>query len=359
METFAPVARLDMIKLLFALAAQKQWKVYQLDVKSAFLNGFLKEEIYVEQPDGFKVQGKEDKVYKLKKALYGLKQAPRAWYDRIDAYPSKLNFEKSLSEPTLFIKKSKDETLLIVSIYVDDLLVTGCRVDLIQEFKKNMQDMFDMTDLGIMTYFLGMEVDQSDQGIFISQHAFALKILTKFHMENSKPVSTPLAVGEKLSSFGNEEKVDEKEFRSLIGCLLYLTATRPDLMHSVSLLSRFMHSCNTTHLKAAKRILRYVKGTLKFGVMFKKGSELKLTGYSDSDWGGSVDDMRSTSGYFFTLGSGVFSWSSKKQQTIAQSTAEAEYIAAAAAVNQAIWLRKLLCDLNEEQLEPTEILVDN
>ncbi|XP_040950752.1 secreted RxLR effector protein 161-like [Gossypium hirsutum] len=211
-----------------------------------------------------------------------------------------------------------------------------------------MQDMFDMTDLGIMTYFLGMEVDQSDQGIFISQHAFALKILTKFHMENSKPVSTPLAVGEKLSSFGNEEKVDEKEYRSLIGCLLYLTATRPDLMHSVSLLSRFMHSCNTTHLKAAKRILRYVKGTLKFGVMFKKGSELKLTGYSDSDWGGSVDDMRSTSGYFFTLGSGVFSWSSKKQQTVAQSTAEAEYIAAAAAVNQAIWLRKLLCDLNEE-----------
>ncbi|XP_040955149.1 receptor-like protein 9DC3 [Gossypium hirsutum] len=166
-------------------------------------------------------------------------------------------------------------------------------------------------------------------------------------------------MGQKLSSFGNKEKVDEREYRSLIGCLLYLTVTRPDLMHSVSLLSHFMHSCNTSHLKAAKRILRYVKGTLKFGVMLKSGSKLKLTGYSDSDWGGSIDDIRSTSGYLFSLGSGAFCLSSKKQQTVAQSTTEAEYIAAAGVVSQTIWLRKLLCDLNEEQFEPTEIMVDN
>ncbi|XP_016714718.1 secreted RxLR effector protein 161-like [Gossypium hirsutum] len=211
-----------------------------------------------------------------------------------------------------------------------------------------MQIMFEMTDLGIMSYLLGMEVCQIDQGIFIGQHAFASKLLTKFHMENCKPVSTPLVIGQKLSSYGDEEKVDEREYRSLIGCLLHLTATRPDLMHSVSLLSHFMHSCNTSHLKAAKRILRYLKGTLKFGVMFKSGGQLKLSGYSDSDWRGSIDDMRSTSGYLFSLGSGAFCWSSKKQQTVAQSTAEAEYIAATGAVSQAIWLRKLLCDLNEE-----------
>ncbi|KAG8491216.1 hypothetical protein CXB51_014346 [Gossypium anomalum] len=328
-ETFAPVARLDTIKLLLSLAAQKQWRIHQLDVKSAFLNGYLKEEIYVEQPDGFQIQGHEDKVYRLKKAMYGLKQAPRAW------------FEKSLSEPTLFVKKSKEETLLIVSIYVDDLLVTGSKDVIIDEFKAQMQEAFDMTDLGTMTYFLGMKVNQSDRGIFISQQAFALKILDKFGMQNCKPVRTPMAQSEKLSSIGDYEKVDEREYRSLVGCLLYLTATRPDLMHAVSLLARFMHCSNVVYFKAAKRVLRYIKGTLRLGVLFKKEKQLKLVGYSDSDWAGCIDDMRSTSGYFFTLGS------------------KAEYIAAAAAVNQAIWLRKLLCDLNEEQLDATEIFVDN
>ncbi|KAG8492771.1 hypothetical protein CXB51_010255 [Gossypium anomalum] len=331
-ETFAPVARLDTIKLL--------------------------EEIYIEQPDGFQVQGQEDKVYRLKKALYGLKQAPRAWYDRVDAYLSKLGFEKSLSEPTLYVKKSKDETLLIVSIYVDNLLVTGSKDVLVNEFKAQIQEVFDMTDLGVMTYFLGMEVNQTNRGIFISQHAFILKILDKFSMQNCKPVSTPMAQGEKLSSIGDHVRIDEKEYRSLVGCLLYLTATRPDLMHAISLLARFMHCCNVVHFRAAKRVLRYIKGTLRLGLLFKKEEELKLVGYSDSDWAGCIDDMKSTSGYFFTLGSSVFCWCSKKQQTVAQSTAEAEYIVAAAVI-QAIWLRKLLYDFNEEQLEPTEIKVDN
>ncbi|KAA3474202.1 laccase-2-like [Gossypium australe] len=257
----------------------------------------------------------------------------------------RLGFEKSISEPTLYVKKVEKETLLIVSLYVDDLLVTDCKSELIEEFKKQMQDVFKMTDLGLMTYFLGME------GIFISQQAFALKVLSKFCMTNCKPVSTSMAQGEKLSSNSYHARVDEKSYRSLVGCLLYLTTTRPGTMYAVSLLSRFMHCCNVAHFKAAKRVLRYVKGTLGYGVKFEKAEELKLVGYSDSDWAGSVDDMKSTSGYFFTLSSGVFSW-------IAQSTAEAEYIAAAA-VNQAIWLRKHLSDLNADQVEETEIKVDN
>ncbi|KAG8479813.1 hypothetical protein CXB51_029308 [Gossypium anomalum] len=315
METFAPVARLDTIKLLFSLAAQKQWRIHQLDVKSAFLNGFLKEEIFIEQLEGFKVPSEEDKVYKLKKALYGLKQAPKAWYDRVCQYLSKLGFEKSVSEPTLFIKKSENETLLIVSLYVDDLLVTRSKGELIDEFKVQMQKVFEMLDLRVMTYFLSMEVNQSDQCIFISQHAFALKILSRFCMTNCKIVSTPVIQGEKLTSCGNQERVDGKEYRSLVGCLLYLTATRPDIMYAVSLLFIFMHYCDVVHFKAAKRVLRYLKGTLNHGVNFEKAKELKLIGYSDSDWAGSIDDMKSTSGYFFTLGSGVFCWSSKKQQT--------------------------------------------
>ncbi|KAA3481548.1 pleiotropic drug resistance protein 3-like [Gossypium australe] len=297
-----------------------------LDVKSTFLNGFLKEEIFIEQPDGFKVLGEEHKVYKLKKALYGLKQAPRAWYNRIDAYLSRLGFKKSISEPTLYVKKAEKETLLIVSPYVDDLLVTGCRSELIEEFKKQMQDVFEMTDLGLMTYFLRMGVNQNEHGIFISQQAFTLKVLSKFCMANNKPASTLVALGEKLSRNSEHDRVDEKSYRSLIGGLLYLIATRPDIMYAVSLLLRLMHCCNVAHFKAAKRVLMYVKGTLGYGVKFERAEKLKLVGYSDSDWAGSVDDMKSTSGYFFTL---------------------------------AIWLKKLLTDLNADQVEATEIKVDN
>ncbi|KAA3472867.1 pleiotropic drug resistance protein 3-like [Gossypium australe] len=298
-----------------------------LDVKSAFLNGFLKEEIFVEQPDGFKVLSEDDKVYKLKNAMYSLKHAPRAWYDRIDAYLSRLGFEKSISELKLYVNKAVKRTFLIVSLYVDGLLVTGCRSEMIEEFK--------------------------------NRQAFPLKVLSIFYIANRKPASTSVALGEKLSSNNDHDRVDKKSYKSLICCLLYLIAIKPDIMFVVSLLSRFMHCCNVTHFKAAKRVLRYVKGTLSYGVKFERAEELKPVGYSDSDWASSVDDMKSTSGYFLTLGLGVFSWSFMKQQTVAQSIVEAEYIATATAVNQAIWLRKLLSDLNADQMEAIEIRVDN
>ncbi|KAG8488543.1 hypothetical protein CXB51_016302 [Gossypium anomalum] len=275
-ETYAPVAKLDMIRVIVGFAAQINWNIHQLDVKSAFLNGNLEEEIYVEQPEGFKLPGKEDLVYRLRKALYGLKQAPRAC----------LKFERSASEPTLYVKKNKTETQLVVSLYVDNLLVTGGdEVDL-AEFKTKMKQMFEMTDLGLMTYFLGME-----------------------------PTPTPIVAGLKLSSHEGHEEVYETTYRSLIGCLLCLTATRPDIMFAVSLLSRFMHCYNVQHFQTAKRVLRYIKA--------------------------------------------MVCWSSKKQSLVAQSTVEAEYVAAASAVNQAIWLRKILADLNLFQEGVTEILCDN
>ncbi|XP_052483719.1 uncharacterized mitochondrial protein AtMg00810-like [Gossypium raimondii] len=213
----------------------------------------------------------------------------------LDAYLTKLGFTKSTSEPTLYVKKEGSETLLIVSLYVDDLLVTGCKREQIETFKKQMQSVFEITDLGLMTYFLGMEVNQNKQGIFISEKAFASKVLSKFCMSNCKPASTPMALGEKLTSLGVEDRVDEKNYKSLVGCLLYLTATRPDIMHAIGLLSRFMHCCIVAHFKAAKRVLRYVKGTLNCGVKFERAEELKLVAYSDSDWAGSADDMKSTS----------------------------------------------------------------
>ncbi|RVW95066.1 Retrovirus-related Pol polyprotein from transposon RE1 [Vitis vinifera] len=315
-ETFAPVARLDTIRMLLALTAQKGWKTYQLDVKFAFLNGYLQEEIYVKQPKGFQVKGQEEKVYLLKKALYGLKQAPRAWYSRIDEHLQSLGFVKSPSEATLYVKGT-DANLIVVSVYVDDLLVTSSNEKLVKEFKAEILKVFEMTDLGLMSYFLGIEVKQDHDGVFISQKKYAKEILNKFHMDDCKRTSTPMYQKEKFSKDDGTEKVDESQYRSLIGCLMYLTATKPDIMFSVSLLSRFMHCAS------------------------------------------SIDDMRSTTGFCFSFGSGIFSWSSKKQDVIAQSTAEAEYVAANATVNQAIWIRKILADLHMKQNEPTQIHVDN
>ncbi|KAL0387727.1 UNVERIFIED_CONTAM: Retrovirus-related Pol polyprotein from transposon RE2 [Sesamum radiatum] len=357
-ETFAPVARLDTIRALIAIAANKKWKIYQMDVKSAFLNGYIDEEIYVEQPQGFIAKGSEEKVLRLKKALYGLKQAPRAWYSRIDKYFMDRGFRRSLSEPTLYIKSQGNDTL-IVSLYVDDLIYTGNNEKMIQVFKEDMMKTFEMSDLGLMHFFLGIEINQEKEGIFICQRKYTETLLKKFKMESCKTVTTPLVTGEKYQKEDGSQKVDGSMYRSLIGSLLYLTATRPDIMFATCLLSRFMQSPSQVHYAAAKRILRYLRGTKDFGIWYKSTNDAKLVGYTDSDWAGSVDDMKSTSGYTFSLGSGIFSWASKKQATVAQSSAEAEYIAAAATSNQAIWLRRILEDIGEKQEEPTTIYCDN
>ncbi|XP_031377996.1 uncharacterized protein LOC116193313 [Punica granatum] len=327
-ETFAPVERLDTIRLLLAVAGQKNWKVYQLDVKSAFLNGVLEEEIYVEQPEGFIAKGEESKVYKLKKALYGLKQAPRAWYGKIDQYLQNLGFERSLSEFTLYVKKEKED-MVILSLYVDDLLVNG------------------------------NNKVQKENEVFVCQRKYLKEILMRFQMEECKSVSTPMYQKTKMQKDDGSGPVDERTYRSLIGCLMYLTATMPDIMFAVNVLSRFLSCASEAHMVAAKRVIRYLKGTSSYGLKFCRSSTFKLHGFSDSDWARSLDDMRSTSGYCFSLGSACFSWSSKKQEVVAQSTAEAEFITATAATNQAIWLRKLMTDLGMGSDHETEIFVDN
>ncbi|RDX63927.1 hypothetical protein CR513_57581, partial [Mucuna pruriens] len=319
---------------------------------STFLNGFLEEEIYVEQPEGFAVKGQEDDVYLLKKALYGLKQAPRAWYNRIDEYLMKFGFKRSLNEATLYIK-GDEINFVVVSIYADDLLVTGSNEELVRKFKEDMKQIFWMTDLGEMTYFLGIEINQKNGEKYVKE------ILKKFRMDECKSVDTPMCQKEKLSKKNEAEPVDETFYRSLVGCLMYLTTTRPDILHSISLLFRFTNCATETHLTVAKRVLRYVKGTLNFGIKFCASWDYVLQGYSDSDWGGSLDDLKSTSGYCFLFGSCAFSWCCKKQNTVAQSTAEAEFTAASAAVNQALWLGKMLVDLNMKQDRCTKIFVDN
>ncbi|CAL2241191.1 unnamed protein product [Prunus armeniaca] len=335
-ETFALVARLDTIRTLIALAAQKGWKLFQLDVKSAFLNGVLEEEVYTEQPEGFEVKAASHKVYKLKKALYGLKQAPRAWYSEIDTYLASCNFKRSTSEATLYTKTDEEGKLIIVSIYVDDIVYIGNSNALLSEFKRDMMQKYEMTDLGLLHHFLGMGVLQTDKWVFIHQSKYAKSLLVKFGLEDCKSVTIPLPTGEKLKKIDGSQLADE-----------------------ASLLSRFMHSPTKKHMGIAKRVLRYIQGTLSYGIEFTRDKNAVLIGFCDSDWAGSEDDSRSTSGYAFSFGSGIFSWASVKQNTIALSTAEAEYVSAAEATAQAIWLRFVLDDFGEMQPDATPLFCDN
>ncbi|KAL8104868.1 hypothetical protein AgCh_028873 [Apium graveolens] len=357
-EVFAPVARLETIRLILSLAAQNKWKVHQMDVKSAFLNGELQEEVYIDQPPGYVKKNEENKVYRLKKALYGLKQAPRAWYSRIDEYFVKMGFKRCPFEHTLYIKENKGK-ILIIGLYVDDLIFTGNNDDDIEEFKNNMMQEFEMTDLGLLHYFLGIEVKQDENGIFISQEKYARDLMKKFRMEDAKPSSTPVEVGLKLSMNDDSKFVDPTLYRSLVGSLMYLTATRPDITYGVSLISRFMEQPKKTHWEAGKRILRYVRGTLGDGIYYQKGNDTKVIGYCDSDWAGSIDDSKSTSGNVFFTGSSAITWMSKKQQVVALSTAEAEYISLSLASCQALWITWVLEDLKHATKESPIIYCDN
>jgi hypothetical protein len=303
-------------------------------------------------------KGGKDKVYKLRKALYGLKQAPRAWYSKIESYFIQEKFEKCPHEHTLFVKKCKNK-VLIVSLYVDDLIYTGNDAAMFEEFKRSMKNKFDMTDLGKMRYFLGVEVRQCDSGIFIHQQKYAQEIISRFGMENCNKVCTPIVPGNKLTKDEGGKAVDSTKYRQLIGCLMYLLATRPDLAFSVCLIARYMEKPTELHLAAAKRVLRYLQGSLHYGILYARNSECVLQGWSDSDYAGDLDDRKSTTGYVFMYGNGAVSWSSKKQAIVTLSTTEAEFVAAASCACQAVWLGRILEQLKQAQMNGTVIFCDN
>ena len=358
-EVFAPVARMDTIRLILAIASCKGWTVLQLDVKSAFLHGEINEDVYVDQPKGYVREGSEHKVYKLQKALYGLKQAPRAWFSRIEAHFLNEGFKKCPNEQTLFTKRSDEGKWLIVSIYVDDLIYTSEDEGMMTEFKKSMMKAFDMTDLGKMRFFLGIEVLQKPTGIFICQRRYANDVLKRFGMSECKPVSSPIVSGFKIGRDVNGVAVDDTFYKQIVGSLMYLTATRPDIMFSVSLISRYMSKPTELHLQAAKRILRYLRGTTSHGIFYKKGGKGDLVVFTDSDYAGDEEDSKSTSGYVFLLSSGAVSWMSKKQPIVTLSTTEAEFVAAAACACQAIWIRRVLKNLSYVEQKVTNIMCDN
>lgn len=357
-EVFAPVARIETVRLIIGMAASYTWELHHLDVKTAFLYGDLKEDVYVTQPEGFVIKGKESKVYKLSKALYGLRQAPRAWNEKLNTVLNELKFERCLKEPSLYHRRERGH-ILVVAVYVDDLLVTGSSVEMIMEFKKNMGTKFDMTDLGRLSYYLGIEVRQQGGSIILSQEKYAKKIIEDAGMKGCNSTQIPMDAGTKLEKAEEERGVDEREYRRNIGCLRYLIHTRPDLACSVGILSRYMHNPKESHKAALKQVLRYVQGTTSYGLKFGSRPHEGLIGYSDSSYNVDPDDGKSTTGHIFYLGGNPITWCSQKQEIVALSSCEAEFMAATETAKQAIWLRDLLGEILNRVDEKVVIRIDN
>ena len=356
-EVFAPVARLESIRLFLAYASFKRFKVYQLDVKSAFLYEKVHEEVYVCQPPGFEDSVFPDYVYKLDKALYGLHQAPRAWYETLSQHLLQNGFTRGQVDSTLFIKKSKDD-LLLVQIYVDDIIFGSTNEDLCKDFEKIMKSKFEMSSMGEMTFFLGLQVKQSEKGIFIHQSKYVNDILTRFKMIDCKVAGTPIEVNHKLAPDLDMEDADQREYRSMIGSLMYLTASRPDIMFAVSICSRYQAHPKISHLKAVKRIFCYLKGKPTLGLWYPTDDNFLLTAFSDSDYGGCNMNWKSTTGGCQFLGNRLVSWQCKKQMTVSTSTAEAKYNAASSCCSQVLWIQHQMRDYGLF-LTQTPIHIDN
>ncbi|GJY76147.1 retrovirus-related pol polyprotein from transposon TNT 1-94 [Tanacetum coccineum] len=342
-ESFAPVARLEAIRIFLAFVAHMNMVVYQMDVKTAFLNGNLREEVYVSQPDGFVDPDNPNHVYKLKKALYGLKQASHAWYDMLSSFLISQDFSKGSVDPTLFIRREVKE-LLLVQIYVDDIIFTASTPDLCDLFAKIMCLKFKMSMMGKISFFLGLQISQNTRGIFINPSKYSLESLKKYDFDTCDPVDTPMVEKSKLDEDKEGKAVDPSHYRGMIGTLLYLTASRPDIQFAICMCARYQARPSKKHLHTVKRIFRHLRGTVNRGLWYPKDSSIALTAFADADHAGCQDTHRSTSGSMQFLGDRLVSWSSKRQKSVAISSIEAEYIAMSGFCAQILWMRSQLTD---------------
>ncbi|GJX03442.1 retrovirus-related pol polyprotein from transposon TNT 1-94 [Tanacetum coccineum] len=342
-ESFAPVARIEAIRIFVAYAAHKNMTIYQMDVKTAFLNGELKEEVYVSQPEGFVDQDNPSHVYKLKKALYGLKQALRAWYDMPSSFLISQRFSKGAVDPTLFIWHAGND-ILLVQIYVDDIIFASTNTAMCDEFVNQMTTKFKMSMMGQMSFFLGLQISQSPKGIFINQSKYAFEIVKKYGLQSNNTVNTPMIENKNLDEDLQGKPVDATLYSGMIGSLMYLTASRSDLNHAVCLCARYQAKPTEKHLQAVKRIFRYLNGTINIGLWYSKDTDMSLTAYADADHAGCQDTRRSTSGGAQFLGDKLVSWSSKKQKCTAVSSTVAEYIALSGCCSQILWMHSYLID---------------
>ncbi|RVX01052.1 Retrovirus-related Pol polyprotein from transposon TNT 1-94 [Vitis vinifera] len=358
-ETFAPVAKLNTVRVLLSLAANLDWSLHQLDVKNAFLNGDLEEEVYMDIPAGLETTSNFNKVCRLRKSLYGLKQSPRAWFERFTKVVKGYGFVQCQSDHTLFVKHFPEGKLAIIIVYVDDIILTGDHEEKIDLLKKLLTKEFEIKDLGNLKYFLGMEIARSKKGIAVSQRRYILDLLNETGMLGCKPAETPMDTTVKLEESDGSVPVDKGRYQRLVGKLIYLSHTRPDIGFSVSVVSQFMNNPTEKHMTAVIRILRYLKMTPGKGLFFQRTTNKEIEIFSDADWAGSVTDRRSTSGYCSFVWGNLVTWRSKKQSVVARSSAEAEFRAMAQGICEGIWLNRLLEELRVPLKHPMVLYCDN
>ena len=355
------------------MSAARGLGIYQVDIKSAYLNSPVKEEIYIRTPEGLNLLTNHEQVMnvpsasqvlKLNQSLYGLKQSGRNWHTVLTNWLSQQGFGRSQSDPCLYVATNPQDGVEMVAFYVDDILVISQSEGGYKAFLTKVKERFEVTALGRAKWFLGVGITETDQHLCINQERYVEQMLKTYHMEDANDQSTPLST--QKADYSNEvgdsrEPPPPVPYRNLVGSLLYASNwTRLDISFSVSFLSRFLEEPTTAHWRMAKRALRYLKGTKGACIAYPRHSDrIILEGFSDSDWAGDEHDRKSTSGYVFLIGEAPVSWATRKQKSVALSTAEAEYMALSAAVQESIFLRRLLGEIGAEQKEPTVIHVDN
>ncbi|CAN1305751.1 Copia protein [Linum perenne] len=357
-ETFAPVAKLSTVRVLLSLAVNLDWPLYQLDVKNAFLNGDLAEEVYMKVPAGMSSE-KPGFVCKLRKALYGLKQSPRAWFERFTNAVKSGGYKQCQTDHTLFVKHNTGGKISILIVYVDDIIITGDDYTEIADLKKKLAAEFEIKDLGHLKYFLGMEIARSKDCLIVSQRKYVLDLLNETGMLGCKPIDTPMEQNKRWTREAEPTLVERGRYQRLVGKLIYLSHTRPDITFAVGIVSQHMQSPNEDHMEAVYRILRYLKGSPGLGLQFSKKDTRGIEVYTDASWAGELTDRRSTSGYCTFVYGNLVTWRSKKQPVVARSSAEAEYRAVALGICEGIWLKRLLEELKVDNKNPIALKSDS
>ena len=352
-ETFSPVAKLKSVRIMLAIAAFYDYEIWQMDVKTAFLNGNLKEELYMMQPEGFVDPKGANKVCKLQRSIYGLVQASRSWNIRFNEVIKAFGFIQVYGEACLY-KKVSGSSVAFLILYVDDILLMGNNIEMLESIKAYLNKSFSMKDLGEAAYILGIKIyrDRSRRLIGLSQSTYLDKILKKFNMENSKKGFLPVLQGMRLSktqsptTAADREKMSSVPYASAVGSLMYaMLCTRPDINLAISLVGRYQSDPGMEHWTAVKNILKYLKRTKEMFLVYGGDEELVVKGYVDASFDTDPDDSKSQTGYVYVLNGGAVSWCSSKQEVVAASTCEAEYIAASEAAHEGIWMKELITDL--------------
>ncbi|PKU71144.1 Retrovirus-related Pol polyprotein from transposon TNT 1-94 [Dendrobium catenatum] len=356
-ETFSPVAKLPTIRVLFTVALYNGWQVQQLDVTNAFLHGSLEETVFMRQPKGFEDTMSPDHVCCLKKAIYGLKQAPRQWYTTFTTHLINIGFQHSKADPSLLVYR-RQRTQLFLLVYVDDILITGNDKEAITNLLQNLHSKFTMKQLGLARHFLGITIQSTPDKYFLSQQSYAQSLLQQTNLHKCNSLSNPSST-KQPNQFKQDNTIpDAVTYRKITGALQYLTITRPDIAHTTNTLSQHMHDPQPIHFHLLKRLLRYIRGTINFGLPITKSSMILRT-FSDADWAGDPITRKSTSGFCTFLGDTLVSWTVKKQNTVSRSSTESEYRALAAATADTIWLKRLLADFDILHNTPVAVYCDN